>query len=218
VKRASLHRCLTLIAAIAIEGGAVASEPQPQTLRIDASNARVEFDIAALWVLHRRGHFDELHGNLTISADGQNAEIDVRIRVDSVQMKDRNHVDLLLSPAFFDAVHHPWIEFRSDVFALSGDALLALPGTLSVRGISRRVRFDVDLGNCRPGLPESCTVVVDGVLQRSRFGMTEYRRTLADKVYLQIAARLGGLPATLSESGQARSADRCRIRDRGSSR
>jgi polyisoprenoid-binding protein YceI len=191
VNLASLQCCRILVAAIATEGGATASELLPRTILIDASNARVEFDIAALWVLHRRGHFGDLQGSLMISADGQSAEIDVRIRVDSVQMKDRDHVDLLLSPAFFDAAHHPWIEFRSDAFALSGDTRLALPGTLAVRGISRRVRFDVDLGSCRPGLPESCTVIVDGVLQRSRFGMTEYRRTLADKVYLQIAARLG---------------------------
>ncbi len=163
----------------------------PRTIPIDASNARVEFDIMALWVLHRRGHFGELHGSLTISTDGQSAAIDVRIRVDSVQMRDRDHVDLLLSPAFFDAAQHPWIEFRSDAFALSGDTRLALPGTLNVRGISRPARFDIDLGSCRPGLPEPCTVIVDGVLQRSRFGMTEYRRTLADKVNLQIAARLG---------------------------
>jgi polyisoprenoid-binding protein YceI len=191
--RASLPCCLTLVAAVAIDGVA-ASEPLPRTFRIEASSARVEFDIAALWVLHRRGYFRDLDGSLAISADGLSAEIDVRIRVDSVQMKDRDHVDLLLSPAFFDAAHHPWIEFRSDPFGLSGDARLALPGTLSVRGISRRVRFDVDLGSCRPGLPESCTVSVDGVLQRSRFGMTEYRRTLADKVYLRIVARLGDAP------------------------
>jgi polyisoprenoid-binding protein YceI len=189
--RASLHCCLTLAAAIATEGAAAGSEPSPRTFRIEATSARVEFDITALWVLHRRGHFRDLDGSLTISADGSSAEIDVRIRVDSVQMKDPDHVELLLSEAFFDAERHPWIEFRSDAFALSGDIRLALPGTLAVRGISRRVRFDIDLGSCRPGLPETCTVVVDGVLQRSQFGMNEYRRTLSDKVYLKIAATLG---------------------------
>ncbi len=189
--RASLHCCLTLAAAIATEGVAAGSEPLPRTFRIEATSARVEFDIAALWVLHRRGHFRDLDGSLTISADGASAEIDVRIRVDSVQMKDPDHVELLLSEAFFDAEQHPWIEFRSDAFALSGDTRLALPGTLTVRGISRRVRFDIDLGSCRPGLPETCTVIVDGVLQRSQFGMNEYRRTLSDKVYLKIAATLG---------------------------
>lgn len=188
--------CCTSVfaAAFAVDASAGAGGRLPQAFRIDPSSARVEFDVTALWVLRRRGHFADLDGSVHIAADGQSAEIDVRIRVDSVQMKDRDHVELLLSPAFFDAAHHPWIEFRSDAFVLSGDTRLALPGTLSVRGISRRVRFDVELGHCRPGLPESCTVIVDGVLQRSRFGMTEYRRTLADKVHLRIVATLGATP------------------------
>jgi polyisoprenoid-binding protein YceI len=184
-----------MLLAIAVEGMAgscAGSHPAPRTFPIDASNARVGFDVAALWILHRRGHFGDVDGNLWLAADGQSATIKVRLRVDSVQMKDRDHVELLLSPAFFDAAQHPWIEFSSDAFALSGARRLALPGTLTVRGITRRVRFDVELGSCRPGVPEPCAVTVDGVLQRSRFGMTEYRRTLADKVFLEIAVTLGG--------------------------
>lgn len=179
---------------LAIAADAAAELPTPRSYRIDAANARVEFDIAALWILRRRGYFEEIDGSLEIAADGQDAGIAVRIAVDSVRMKDRDHVALLLSPAFFDAERHPWIEFRSDRFALSGATRLALPGTLSVRGISRRVRFDVDLRDCSPGLADACTVVVDGVLQRSRFGMNEYRRTLADKVLLQIVVTLAAPP------------------------
>jgi polyisoprenoid-binding protein YceI len=164
--------------------------PVAASLAIDSTNARVEFDVAALWILHRRGYFGDIDGKLEFSADGQSARFDVRLRVDSVQMKDPDHVALLLSPDFFDAARHPWIEFRSDAFALSGATRLALPGTLTVRGIIQRVQFDVDLGDCRPGLPQACTVIVDGALQRSRFGMLEYRRTLADKVYLKITAEL----------------------------
>jgi len=181
--------CAIAAEAVADSGGA---SQAPRTYPIDASIARVEFDVAALWILHRRGHFDHIDGSLRLAADGQSATIEVRLRVDSVRMKDRDHVELLLSPAFFHAAQHPWIEFRSDPFALSGARNLGLPGTLTVRGITRRVRFDVALGSCRPDFPEPCTVTVDGVLQRSRFGMHEYRRTLADKVYLSIVATLGG--------------------------
>jgi len=188
VKRALLSTAVLL--AFAAEGRGDGDAGGPRVFRIDASAARVEFDIAALWILHRRGHLSDIDGSVQISADGQSAEIQVRIRVDSVRMKDPDHVELLLSPAFFDAAQHPWIEFRSDAFALSGDTRLALPGELSVRDIRRRVDFSIDLGNCRPDLPEPCTVTVDGVLQRSHFGMTEYRRTLADKVHLKIEATL----------------------------
>lgn len=184
-----------VLLAIATDCGAGdASAAVPRSFPIDASSARVEFDIAALWILRRRGHFEDIDGSVQIAADGLSAEIDVRIGVDSVRMKDRDDVELLLSPAFFDASHYPSIEFRSDAFALSEQTRMGLPGTLTVRGISRRVHFNVDLRDCRPGFPESCTVRVDGMLERSRFGMTEYRRTLADKVHLTIEATLAVAP------------------------
>lgn len=186
--------CAALLAATAADDSiGTRSEPRgvERRLPIDASSASVAFEIAALWILRRHGRFEQIDGSLDIASDGVSARIAVRIGVDSVRMADPDHVELLLSPAFFDAERHPWIEFQSDAFALSGTTPAALPGTLTVRGVSRRVRFDVRLGSCRAGLPEACTVVVDGVLERSRFGMTEYSRTLADKVHLTITAALG---------------------------
>lgn len=164
------------------------SDSAARTLRIDGADTTVEFTIAALWILRRHGHFDHLEGTLDVTADGRSARIGVRIQVDSVAMSDPEHVELLLSPAFFDANRYPWIEFVSEPFPLSGASPLSLPGHLTVRGITLPVVFNLDLENCRPGPPAPCAVVVDGVLQRSRFGMTEYRRTLADQVHLRIAA------------------------------
>lgn len=179
-----------LLSATAPQPGAGEPEVPAQTLRIDAARTTVEFQIAALWILRRSGRFDHVDGTLDIAAGGDSAKIRVRIEVDSVRMNDPDHVELLLSPAFFDADRHPWIEFESEPFALSGTSPLALPGHLTVRGIRQDVRFDLDLGQCRPGPPAPCKVVVDGVLQRSRFGMNEYRRTLAEAVHLKIAATL----------------------------
>lgn len=159
-----------------------------QTLRIDAAGTAVDFDIAALWILRRSGRFSAIDGTLDINATGDQAQIRVRIAVDSVNMKDPDHVSLLLSPAFFDASRYPLIEFNSEPFALAGQSQLKLPGVLTVRGISRKVLFNLDLGQCRPGPPAACKVIVDGVLHRSQFGMTEYRRTLAEQVHLRISA------------------------------
>lgn len=170
--------------------GASEVSSAPPALRIDSDSAQVEFEIAALWILRRHGHFGEIEGRIDSDAAAGTAVISVRIRVDSVRMKDPDHVRLLLSPEFFDAARHPWIEFRSEPFALDGAARVALPGKLSVRGITRRVRFLIDRGHCDLRALTPCEVVVDGSLKRSRFGMNEYRRTLADKVHLKITARI----------------------------
>jgi len=157
-----------------------------QTLSIDSANTTVNFEIVALWFLKRRGEFTGIDGTLKILDGGKRAQIDVRIEVASVHMKDPEHVELLLSPAFFDAVGHPLIEFSSKPFKLTSNTAVALPGYLTVRGVRRKVRFEIDASNCQP--EQRCSVLVNGVLSRSKFGMTEYRRTLADEVHLRIDA------------------------------
>lgn len=159
-------------------------------LQLDSRNTQVEFEIAALWILRRHGQFTEVEGRIDSDPAAGTAVITVRIRVDSVRMKDPDHVRLLLSPEFFDAARHPWIEFRSEPFAIDGKSQASLPGSLSLRGVTRKVRFDIDRGHCDLRAGSACEVIVDGSLKRSRFGMTEYRRTLADKVHLKIAARV----------------------------
>lgn len=195
MKVVAASRIGIVIAALTAVAGALparAPEAPARTLEIDSAETRVDFDITALWVLRRRGEFRELNGTLTVTPDGKSAQIDVRIRVASVHMANPDHVELLLSPAFFDAAQHPWIKFRSEPFALSTHARLALPGTLSVRGIRRKVRFTVDTRQCRVEQLDRCRVLVSGILKRSRFGMTEYHRTLADEVRLRIAATVSG--------------------------
>lgn len=181
---------------------AVTDQPGPKRLQIDPAGTRVAFDIAALWILKRRGEFDDIEGSLTVAADSRTAVIDVRIRVASVEMPNPDHTLLLLSPDFFDAEAFPWIEFRSDPFDLGTGGRLQLPGTLRVRGISQRVQFAADTGRCAPRRSTHCEVEVSGTLQRSRFGMTEYRRTLADDVHLRIFANMVAVDVEGVESAQ----------------
>ena len=98
---------------------------------------------------------------------------------------------LLLSPAFFDAEQHPEIRFRSDAFSSTASGELSVRGSLSVRGRERRARFAVRAEGCTlDERPQDCHVHVRGSLRRSRFGMVEYSRTLADEVHLDIEVRL----------------------------
>lgn len=183
---------LMLVLASASSGAdaLTADADMASALQLDSRNTEVEFEIAALWILRRHGQFTEVEGRIDSDPAAGTAVITVRIRVDSVRMKDPDHVRLLLSPEFFDAARHPWIEFRSEPFAIDGKAQASLPGHLSLRGVTRRVRFDIDRSHCDLRAASACEVIVDGSLERSRFGMTEYRRTLADRVHLKIAARV----------------------------
>lgn len=166
------------------------NQPVTRRLHVDPARTRVGFDISALWVLRRRGEFRDVEGSLSYEPDGVNAVIQVRIRVASVDMPNAEHVKLLLSADFFDAGQYPWIEFRSEPFALGKAERLDLPGTLQLHGITQRVQFSAETSRCLLDAKSSCEVEVSGTLQRSQFGMTEYRHTLADEVNLRIFATM----------------------------
>lgn len=178
-------------------------ESEPQRFLLDPASTHVGFDIVAMWILRRRGEFREIEGAMEVAPDRDSAVIDVRIRVGSVQMPNPDHTELLLSPEFFDAAQHPWIEFRSDRFVPGQGQWLDLPGTLQVRGISQRVRFSAQTSRCSLEPGQRCEVEVDGSLSRSQFGMTEYRRTLADEVHLRIFATMRSDPEQLAPAAAA---------------
>ncbi|MGE4073341.1 MAG: YceI family protein [Lysobacterales bacterium] len=196
------------LAGLCLQSSLQSAEPAPtepeeaeaQRYLLDPTNTHVGFDIVALWILRRRGEFRDIEGAMTVAPDRGSAVIEVRIRVASVEMPNPEHTELLLSPEFFDASEHPWIEFRSDRFVPGEGQWLDLPGTLQVRGISQRVQFSAQTSRCSLEPGQRCEVEVDGSLSRSQFGMTEYRRTLADEVHLRIFATM------LSHSEQAAAA------------
>ncbi len=203
---ALIGRCAAVsIAGLCLQAPLQSAEPaqtgleaaEPQRFLLDPENTHVGFDIVAMWILRRRGEFTDVEGSMTVAPDRGSAVIEVRIRVASVDMPNRDHTELLLSPEFFDATQHPWIEFRSDRFVPGQGRWLDLPGTLQVRGISQRVRFSAQTSRCTLEPGQRCEVEVDGSLSRSQFGMTEYRRTLADEVHLRIFATMRSDPVQL---------------------
>jgi polyisoprenoid-binding protein YceI len=168
---------------------------QIERLQLDPQASRVDFDITALWVLKRRGRFDQIRGTMEIDHARHQARIDIEIPVASVWMKDADHRELLLSPAFFDADAHPLIRFVSDPFPSRAGKERQVSGMLSLRGLALPTEFIVRADGCvLEEHPQDCHVHVDGVLQRSRFGMVEYSRTLSDAVRLQIQIVLAPPP------------------------
>ena len=156
-------------------------------LVVDSAESKVHFDIGVLMVLRRSGTFSALEGSVQMDAAGRLANILIRIPTRSVRMRDPDQAALLLSPDFFDADAHPWIEFRSDSLPLESTKSRQVPGTLSIRGVERPVVFSVQADSCfdGPGL-RRCHVRVEGTVKRSSFGMVGYKRTLADQVRLRI--------------------------------
>jgi polyisoprenoid-binding protein YceI len=93
--------------------------------QLDPHRSSVEFRTRHFWgLITVRGHFDDYHGQLDLSA---NPAIELSIDAASVQTGNRKRDRHLRSADFFDAENHPRVRFISDSVDVQGD-------TLKVRG------------------------------------------------------------------------------------
>jgi polyisoprenoid-binding protein YceI len=167
-------------------------EPAPDSgskadapLTLDPKRSTAEFEVKVLWLIGVHGRFGQVDG--TITADREHASVvaDARIDVGTITMRNHTYEDWVKSAEFFDAAKFPQIHFVSD--AVPQDRLRSggqIAGTLTVRGIDRRIVLDVEPSACPDAVARSCAVEASGSIERSDFGMRSRRGTLSDKVEL----------------------------------
>ncbi|MBD8528190.1 YceI family protein [Pseudomarimonas arenosa] len=178
---------LGLLLACTALGSAQASELLGQ---IEPAFSRAEFSLRVLWVRKLEGRFEYIQGSISHPAQADRFDVDVRIAAQSLQMRNPDHVEWAKSEEFFDALRHPWIDFRArgaprSLLTEGGELL----GELSLRGVTRPARFTLLPAPCdRPGL--DCAVQAQGEIERSEFGMTARRWAVSDKVKLAFSFRL----------------------------
>lgn len=165
--------------------GASAQGAQSETLLLDSARSAVEFEIKVLWLVGVHGRFPRVHGTITVDHFRNTATVDARIDTGSVRMRSRSHEEWVKSSEFFDSTHYPEIRFVSEHIPLQrlqsgGD----IEGTLTLRGISKPVQFELAAATCPGASNEDCPVEAEGSIRRSDFGMQSRHGTLADRVDL----------------------------------
>lgn len=164
------------------------AQERTQVLALDTSRSYAEFEVKVLWLVGIHGRFGSMHGTITVDHFSNSAMVDARIDTNAVTMRSHSHEEWVKSPEFFDVQHYPQIQFVSDSIPLrrlqSGGEI---EGSLTLRGINRRVRFELVAPSCLAMTGEDCPVEADGDIRRSDFGMSSHRGTLSDKVELHFS-------------------------------
>lgn len=142
----------------------------------DNVHSSIEFSVRHLLVSKVRGRFTRWSGAFLYDEKNPTASsVEVQIEVASVDTHEAQRDAHLRSGDFFEAEKHPHITFKSTgVDAKDGGAALAVRGDLTIRGVTRPVVLDVELGghlkdpwgNDRVGF--SATTSID----RKNFGIT----------------------------------------------
>ena len=139
-----MKKAFTILAAMLLTVGAFA---QSSTWKTDASHSNVKFSVTHLVVSEVEGYFKTFAGTLVSSKpDFTDAAINFSVDINSINTDNEGRDKHLKSDDFFNAEKFPQMTFKSTSFKKVGDKKYVLEGDLTIRDITKKVKFDVVFG------------------------------------------------------------------------
>lgn len=142
---------------------------------VDKAHSEIGFSVVHMVISEVQGLFTDY--DATIYADKEDfsdIRAEVRIKAASISTGNERRDNHLRSDDFFAVEEYPEILFKSTSMSKTGENTYKLSGDLTMRGVTRKVTFDVKLngiikdpyGNTRAGFNLSSAV------NRKDFGLT----------------------------------------------
>jgi polyisoprenoid-binding protein YceI len=153
---------------------------QPQTStttwNIDPAHTVAEFKVKHMMIANVKGQFSRVSG-LLIRDESNPAHdrVEATIEAASIETRNEQRDGHLKSPDFFHVEKFPTLHFKSTGISVVGEEELSVEGDLTIRGVTRKVRFAVEgptppakdpWGNTRIGISASTKI------NRKDFGLT----------------------------------------------
>ena len=147
--------------------------PTAGAWQIDPGHAEVGFVGRHLGLTKIRGRFTDVTGAVSIADDPADSSVEVTIDMGSVASGDRSRDDHLRSADFFDVELHPRATYRSTAVRFQGTRG-TVDGDLTIKGISRPVRLEVDyIGHATdPWANERAVFSASARINREDWGLT----------------------------------------------
>lgn len=182
----------------------IAASASAQTWQIDTAHSRAQFTVRHMTIANIRGDFGAVRG--TVEYDGRDvtkARVRATIDVASISTRVDKRDAHLLSDDFLDAANHPTMTFVSTAITPAGNGRYHMTGDLTIRGVTRQVRFDLDApaGPITTRGQTKIGAAASGWINRKDFGV-KYHEVLdngglgvADEVFIQLDVELIRQPA-----------------------
>lgn len=158
---------------------------------IDGTHTYSVFEYLHWGLSLQQGRFDKNSGSIEFDADKRTGKVELVIDATSVSTGNSLFDAAMRSASFFDVDVYPKISFKSDslVFDDAGK-VIAIEGDLSIKNISKKVRFELTHFHCR-FMPlyfkTACGANGFAKILRSDFEMGRYVPFVSDEVTLRFA-------------------------------
>ncbi len=150
--------------------------PAITTWNVDSTHSVVEFKVKHMMISNLKGHFTGVTGTLSLDeADLTQSSVEAAIEIASIDTMDEGRDAHLKAADFFDAEQFPTMKLKSTHVARKSDGELVVTGDLTIKGVTRSVKFAVEgptpatkdpWGNTRIGLAATTKI------NRKDFGLT----------------------------------------------
>jgi polyisoprenoid-binding protein YceI len=142
---------------------------------IDSAHSAIAFKIKHLMISNVKGKFKEFEASIyTTGEDFLTAEVDFWINPNSIDTSDASRDGHLVSEDFFDTTNHKEITFKANTIEKeSGSDEYAVWGDLTIKGITKRIKLDVEFGGVvkDPWGKEKAGFSITGKVSRKDWGL-----------------------------------------------
>lgn len=143
---------------------------------IDPIHSEIAFKVRHLMITNVKGIFEEYDASIyTTGEDFMTAEIDFAMDPASVHTGDAKRDEHLRSADFFDVKNYKQITFTGNSYeAVDNDGSYELYGDLTIKGITKQVKLDVEFGGVikDPWGSEKAGFSINGKINRKEWNLT----------------------------------------------
>lgn len=174
--------------ALLVSAALASSDPAAAALyHVEPGQTRISFAIGAKGYPLTRGEFRRFQANLAIDdATPARSRVSFDVAAASIDTHAATLDDFVRGAGFLDTAHHPEIAFRSTTVRRVDAHTVELTGDLTLLGVTRPETFRVTATPVA-GRGTSYSLVAEGEIQRSDFGMTGGLPLVSDTVTITVS-------------------------------
>jgi len=139
---------------------------------LDPTHSELTFKVKHMMITNIKGEFK----NFSVEVDGEDifkSNVNVTIDASSINTNNGDRDNHLKSADFFDVENHKELSFKSTSFTQKEDDDYELKGILTIKGISKEVKLEVEFGgiNKDPWGNEKAGLSISGKINRKDWGL-----------------------------------------------
>jgi polyisoprenoid-binding protein YceI len=141
---------------------------------IDPAHSEISFKVKHLMITNVKGVFKEFSGSaVTTGNDHLTSEIDLSLNTASIDTGAADRDGHLKSADFFEVEKYPVMTFKGTSFKKSDDSNYVLNGDLTIKGITKPVRLNVEFSGTMkdPWGNQKAGYSVSGKINRKDWGL-----------------------------------------------